>query len=273
MPISRRGFASMLDAFEWKIALRIIACALAFMPTVVRAQEEPRLDLQAGSSQALSADQPITWTIAANNGGRGAAYGSTAAWKTFFAAGVGTGVVIFDEVPRFRGKALALTAPPTMQLKGLGNAVTAGFYYSGSRVIPSTPKDWSAAYLPQARWIALLLSGSTGAVLLPSAPGNSAGSGSVRAPQVLIAFATKQPSGACAMEKDVVTNMADGIVADKSGTLLGPGIAAGTADGAVSLAAAVGNERPGSGPLRTAEFRVRRHWWIFGRERCETTSR
>jgi hypothetical protein len=247
----------------------IAACAIALtMPGVGGAAEEPRLDLQATASRPLTAEQPILWTIRANNGGRGEARGATAAWKTFFDSGVGAGVVIFDEIPRFRGVPLALADPPTVKLEGVADGVTAGFYYSASREIPSAPKEWSAAYMPDARWIALLLSGGSGNVQLPAAPRGSGGAGAVWKPQVTIAFSTKQPSGVCAREDDAVTNMANGVVADAAGMLLGPGITAGTRDGAVSLAAAVGNGRPGSGPLRATEFRVRRHWWIFGRERC-----
>jgi hypothetical protein len=239
------------------------------MPVLVRGEENPRLDLQATASQPLTADQSIVWTIAVNNGGSGAAYGSTAAWKTFFDSGVGTGVVIFDAVPRFHGAALALTAPPIAKLYGVGNGVKAAFFYSASREIPSSPKDWSAAYMPNAHWLAVLLSGGADNVQLPSVPRASGGAGNVRLPQVVIAFTTKQPSGACSRENDATTNMANGVIADQAGMLLGPGIPAGTADGAISLAATAGNRTPGSGPLRAVEFHVRRHWWIFGRERCE----
>jgi hypothetical protein len=246
-----------------------VACAIAIMPIFARAAEEPRLDLQAGALRPPAPDQGQVWTIAANNGGRAAAYGSIAGWKTFFDSGVGTGVVIFDAVPRFRGASLALTAPASVQLRGLGKGVTAGFFYSASVQIPSAPKEWSAAYMPNAHWIALLLSGGAGNVQLPARPKASSGAGAVLVPQVLITFATKQPSGVCSGENDASMNMANGVIVDAAGMLLGPGIPAGTADGAVSLAAVAGNGRPGSGPLRTVAFHVHRHWMIFGRERCE----
>lgn len=253
-------------------SLRIIAAAyaVALMPVFVHAEEAPRLDLQAGASRPSTPDSGILWTIAANNGGRSSAYGSTAAWKTFFDSGIGTGVVIFDEVPRFRGAALALTGPASVKLDGMRKGVTAGIFYSGSAQVPSAPKDWSAAYMPHAHWIALLLSGGADNVQLPARPRASGGAGAVWAPQVLMAFKTKQPSGLCSVENDATTNMANGVISDGAGMLLGPGISAGTADGAaVSLAAAAANGRPGSGPLRTVAFHVHRHWLIFGREQCE----
>lgn len=246
-----------------------VACAIALMPILVRAQEEPRLDLQAGASRPLAPNELLVWTIAANNGGRAGAYGSTAAWKTFFDSGIGKGVVIFDEVPRFRGTTLALAGPASVRLRVMGKGLTAGFFYSASAHIPSTPKEWSAAYMPHAHWIALLLSGGADNVQLPARPSASGGAGAVWAPQFLVTFSTKQPSGVCSSENGATTNMANGVIADGAGMLLGPGIPAGTADGAVSLAAAAGNGRPGSGPLSTVAFHVSRRWLLFGRERCE----
>lgn len=207
---------------------------------------DARLDLQASAVSAAN----ITWTFKGNNGGGYAAHDSAALPLVKFAP---AGVAVITQVPAFGGVALVLQSTPTCTLSGAGSGAAATLYYSATASNP-IGANWSTTYASTSAWVACLISGATGGNELPSAPGQSAGAGSVTTAQVTLTVVTAKPSGSGSDATGAVSAIANGYIdggawAAPTGSygLLGAGIALGTADSsavALNTSATEGNTTP-----------------------------
>jgi hypothetical protein len=229
------------------------AANTAYTDTVIAV----RLDIQTsvvGATTLSGAGSTIAWTVKANNGGTAAGYQNLVGADDM-SPDHAAGVLIVMQLPNFGGSVLGMTGTPTVALNGLNGSVTSELLYS---IQGSNPTSWSTTYNASATWLGVIVyyTGQTGLYLvLPSATGGSSGAGSVSTAQITISFSTNQPSGSGAGNAGSVTLLANSIVADSSGYLLAPGLAAGTQDTAVGTTEGTydntveSNVTPGSGTI------------------------
>jgi hypothetical protein len=203
---------------------------------------DARLDLQKASVQPANAGANIAYTITANNGGAMPAKDLTSV-KTLLGAAV-PGILITDLVPSFPlGTPLTVSnivATPNTA-NGFSSTATAKIY-----VAPAATGPWTAYTGPGnaaagTKYIGVFISGGTGGVELAAKPSGST-NGSVSAPQITITFQTTQPTGTGSADANAVVNQADSVIGGNQGAsaavgsnVIGPGIAANTADSVAAI--------------------------------------
>ena len=206
---------------------------------------DARLDAKATASQPSSSGTAITWTITANNGG-GFAANDLASVKALLGS-TNKGILVTTKTPNYGGSVLGLTATPTATLNGATSGATATLYYTTDATGAS---GWTTTYNANSAMIGVFISGGSGAIELPSAPGGSNGVGNVTTAQVTLTFTTNQPSGNGSGNSGSVTDIANGMTGGNPGAtsvipIVAPGVAGGTADSASSS-----NLTGSSGPLQ-----------------------
>lgn len=212
-------------------------------------QADARLDLYKSSSQNGSTGD-ITYTISAHNGGSFAAKDLQSV-KTLLGAGA-NGVLITDKIPQFGGSPLALSNSGTVTVTtnatyGFASSAVADTYYTTSangttgwtKATGNLPTDGTVTY------IGIFIHGgscsSTSGLELCADSGHSTNPGNVNvasAAAVQFSFVVGQPTGSGSGNTNAVTNLANGVIGDNQPTehILGPGIAASTADSTSSTA-------------------------------------
>lgn len=226
---------------------------------------DPRMDLYKASSQnGTSGD--LTYTIYAHNGG-GAPAKDLQSVKTLLGSSA-AGIFISDKVPTFGSPAVPLalsssgtvTVTPGNTTYGFATGATESVYYSTS----ASGASWTLATgnLPTngtVTYIGILISGGSctgygaGYELCadsghPTNPGNSNVTSATAAG---FSFVTVQPSGPQSGNPGAVTNLANAVVGDPLGDIIGPNIPANTADGGSLTAAGEGINNTTSGATGT----------------------
>jgi hypothetical protein len=172
---------------------------------------DARLDLQETASQPSALGQPITWTVTANNGGQGAAFGLLSV-QTLFGTSA-PGIALYDKLPTYGGSLVPLntcTSNPTVSLGVPTNysGIIATLYYS-TVATPTAAANWSTTCTVGARWIAVFVYLPGFSQVLYYNPTGSGGAGNVTSatPQITLSFTTSQPTGVGSGSIGSVTNI------------------------------------------------------------------
>ena len=178
------------------------------------------------STTPTSSSSNITWTVVANNGGSFAARDLTTV-KTFLGS-PNPGVMIVDKIPAYNSTTLTLVSATATTCPS-GDTCTV--YYSAT----GGSGSWSTTFSSTANYVAVLLSGGSGGVELPTNPAGSTGAGAVTAPQVVISIVTAQPTGSGSANSNSVSNIANSVIGGNKDSVndvpvIAPTIAAGTFD-------------------------------------------
>ncbi|MGB8267744.1 MAG: hypothetical protein WCE44_15580, partial [Candidatus Velthaea sp.] len=185
-----------------------------------------RLDVAKTATTPTSSSSNITWTVVANNGGSFAARDLTTV-KTFLGS-PNPGVMIVDKIPAYNSTTLTLVSATATTCPS-GDTCTV--YYSAT----GGSGSWSTTFSSTANYVAVLLSGGSGGVELPTNPAGSTGAGAVTAPQVVISIVTAQPTGSGSANSNSVSNIANSVIGGNKDSVndvpvIAPTIAAGTFD-------------------------------------------
>jgi hypothetical protein len=201
-------------------------------------QTDARLDVKTTATTPGSSGANITWTITANDGGGYAAADLQSVKAVLGSAS--NGIAIFIPVPSYGGTYVSLQAQPAAAtLSGASSGAAASLYYNATACASSPTTGWSTTYSASAKCLAILLSGGTGGVELPSAPSQSGGAGNVTTAQITFSFTTNQPNGNGSGNANALTLVATGAIggnpwATGATPILGQGVTMGTADAATA---------------------------------------